>query len=78
MNASSKVLVVEDEPTLLETLEYNLTRHGYTTCTASDGPTALEIARREQPDLILLDIMLPGLDGLKSAASCARRRTCLS
>jgi DNA-binding response OmpR family regulator len=62
---SEKVLIVEDEPTLLDTLEYNLTRQGYEICTAADGPTALEVARREQPDLIILDIMLPGLDGLE-------------
>ncbi len=61
----SKVLVVEDEPTLLETLEYNLTHQGYQVCTAADGPTALEVARRERPDTIVLDIMLPGLDGLE-------------
>jgi DNA-binding response OmpR family regulator len=60
-----KVLVVEDEPTLLETLEYNLTRQGYEVYTAADGFTALEIARRERPDAIVLDIMLPGLDGLE-------------
>ncbi len=60
-----KVLVVEDEPTLLETLEYNLTRQGYEVHTATDGLTALEIARRERPDVIVLDIMLPGLDGLE-------------
>jgi DNA-binding response OmpR family regulator len=60
-----KVLVVEDEPTLLETLEYNLTRQGYEVYTAADGPTALDIARRERPDAIVLDIMLPGLDGLE-------------
>jgi DNA-binding response OmpR family regulator len=60
-----KVLVVEDEPTLLETLEYNLARQGYEVYTATDGLTALEIARREQPDVIVLDIMLPGLDGLE-------------
>jgi DNA-binding response OmpR family regulator len=60
-----KVLVVEDEPTLLETLEYNLTRQGYEVYTAADGLTALEIARRERPDAIVLDIMLPGLDGLE-------------
>ena len=62
---SSKVLIVEDEPTLLETLEYNLTRQGYQVYTAADGPTALEVARRERPDAIVLDIMLPGLDGLE-------------
>jgi DNA-binding response OmpR family regulator len=62
---SSKVLVVEDEPTLLETLEYNLNRQGYTVCTATDGPTALKVAREERPDLIVLDIMLPGLDGFE-------------
>lgn len=60
-----KVLVVEDEPSLVETLEYNLTRQGYDVCTATDGLAALEVARRERPDLILLDIMLPGLDGLE-------------
>jgi len=62
---SSKVLVVEDEPTLLETLEYNLTHQGYQVCTATDGPTALEVARQERPDAIVLDIMLPGLDGFE-------------
>ncbi len=58
-----KVLIVEDEPTLLETLEYNLTRQGYQVSTAADGLTALEVARRERPDLIVLDLMLPGIDG---------------
>jgi DNA-binding response OmpR family regulator len=62
---SSKVLVVEDESTLLETLEYNLNRQGYMVCTAADGPTALKVAREERPDLIVLDIMLPGLDGFE-------------
>jgi DNA-binding response OmpR family regulator len=60
-----KVLVVEDESTLLETLEYNLTRQGYAVCTATDGLAALEVARRERPDLILLDILLPNLDGFE-------------
>lgn len=60
-----KVLVVEDEPTLLETLEYNLARQDYEVHTATDGLTALEIARRERPDVIVLDIMLPGLDGFE-------------
>ena len=60
-----KVLVVEDEPTLVETLEYNLTRQGYDVCTAADGLAALEVARRERPDLIVLDIMLPKLDGFE-------------
>ena len=65
MSTVQKVLIVEDEPTLLETLEYNLTRQSYEVCTAADGPTALEVARRERPDAIVLDIMLPGLDGFE-------------
>jgi DNA-binding response OmpR family regulator len=60
-----KILVVEDESALLETLEYNLSKQGYDVCTAEDGVTALEVARHERPDLILLDIMLPKLDGLE-------------
>ena len=61
---SEKILVVEDEPTLVETLEYNLVREGYQVSTAMDGVTGLEVARREKPDLIVLDLMLPELDGL--------------
>ena len=62
---ANKILVVEDEPTLLETLEYNLVRQGYEVYTATDGPTALDIARQQEPDLLLLDIMLPGIDGIE-------------
>lgn len=63
MNA--KVLVVEDEPSLLDTLEYSLQRQGYEVATASDGHKALEIAREQVPDLVLLDVMLPGMDGFE-------------
>jgi DNA-binding response OmpR family regulator len=60
-----KVLVVEDEPTLVETLEYNLSRQDYEVLTAMDGQKALEIARKERPDLIVLDLMLPQIDGIE-------------
>jgi DNA-binding response OmpR family regulator len=59
----STILLVEDEPTLSETLRYNLEREGYGVLVAADGVHGLELARREQPDLLILDIMLPRLDG---------------
>lgn len=62
---SEKILVVEDEPVLQETLAYNLTRQGYSVETAGDGLAALEASRRIHPDLILLDVMLPKLDGFE-------------
>lgn len=62
---TEKILIVEDEPALQETLAYNLNRQGYTTETASDGQAAVEIARRISPDLVILDIMLPILDGFE-------------
>ena len=62
---AEKVLIVEDEAVLLDTLRYNLTRQGYQVHTAADGRSALQVARRERPDLILSDVMLPGLDGLE-------------
>lgn len=62
---AEKVLIVEDDVGLQQTLEYNLKRQGYSVCTASDGLTALEVSRRERPDLVVLDVMLPGLDGLE-------------
>jgi DNA-binding response OmpR family regulator len=60
-----KILVVEDEPALMETLEYNLVNQGYEVHKAASGTDALEVARREEPDLIILDLMLPGIDGLE-------------
>ncbi|MGB1253198.1 MAG: response regulator transcription factor [Candidatus Promineifilaceae bacterium] len=60
-----KVLIVEDEITLLETLEYNLKRQGYKVATASHGRVGLQLAREFKPDLIVLDVMLPGMDGFE-------------
>ncbi len=62
---AEKILVVEDEPALQETLAYNLNRQGYQVETAGDGHAALRLAREQHPDLIVLDIMLPGLDGFE-------------
>lgn len=61
----SKVLIVEDDRTLLSVLEYNLAKEGYTVSAASDGVEALDIARRDRPDLIILDIMLPRMSGFE-------------
>ncbi len=63
--ADGKVLVIEDEENLLEALKHNLERDGYTALTASDGERGLSLAREHQPDLVILDIMLPQLDGLE-------------
>src|SRR5207244_10800581 len=58
------ILVAEDEPTLVATLKYNLERESYAVITAADGESALETARARRPDLILLDLMMPGLSGI--------------
>ncbi len=60
-----KVLVVDDEPTLLQALTYNLRKEGYEVVTASDGVQALAVARSAKPDLIVLDVMLPGMSGVE-------------
>lgn len=62
---ASSVLLVEDDVTLSETLEYNLVNQGYEVIRAGDGPTGLNLARERQPDLIILDVMLPELDGFE-------------
>ena len=62
---AEKILVVEDELVLRETLTYNLVKQGYEVSAAADGRQAVEMARRTPPDLILLDIMLPKLDGFE-------------
>ena len=57
------ILIVEDEPKIALGLQAYLENHGYATLRASDGPSGLRMARVERPDLILLDVMLPGMDG---------------
>lgn len=59
----AKILVVDDERILLDTLRYNLSKAGHQVWTAADGESALRVARHERPDLVLLDVMLPRIDG---------------
>ena len=62
---SLKVLVADDEPDILEILKYNLENEGYMVITAKNGDEAVEKAKRNQPDLIVLDIMMPGKNGVE-------------
>ncbi|MGI6251785.1 MAG: response regulator [Anaerolineaceae bacterium] len=62
---AEKILVVDDEVSLQETLSYNLKKEGYNVEVAGDGNTALEMAHTIKPDLVVLDVMLPGIDGFE-------------
>ena len=61
----NKIVVVEDDPNLLSALKYNLQKEGYDVATAADGAEAVETARRENPDLVILDLMLPKMSGFE-------------
>jgi two-component system, OmpR family, alkaline phosphatase synthesis response regulator PhoP len=63
-----KILLVDDDPDILELLEYNLQKEGFETQSANDGMKALEIAPDFKPDLVLLDVMMPKLDGIETAS----------
>jgi phosphate regulon transcriptional regulator PhoB len=65
MTSVPRILVVDDEPHIVELVRYNLLQEGYDVSTAADGETALTKARSEKPDLVVLDIMLPGLHGVE-------------
>jgi two-component system phosphate regulon response regulator PhoB len=68
----SRILVVDDEPDLVELVRHHLAREHYDVVTAADGETGLAEARRKLPDLVVLDLMLPGIDGLEV---CRRLRS---
>ena len=61
----AKILVVDDEPDILEFLKYNLVKEGFEVLTASNGEEGLAVAEREKPDLVVLDIMMPKMDGVE-------------
>jgi len=62
---NARILLVDDEPDILEFLSYNLKKEGYEVFTAQNGEKGIEVALREKPDLILLDMMMPGMDGVE-------------
>ena len=69
-----KILIVDDEQKIVDLLVHNLKREGYNTIEANDGLSAVDIALNERPDLILLDIMLPRMDGL---SVCKKNKKCI-
>jgi len=71
---AKKILIVDDEPDILEFLQYNLRKEGYAVVTASDGKQAIGVAEREKPNLILMDIMMPELDGVETCRMLRGRK----
>ncbi len=65
-NPKQKVLIVDDEPDIIELIEYNLKKEGYQVLTASNGLEAIQVAKKNLPELIILDIMMPKLDGIET------------
>lgn len=60
-----KIVIIEDEPDILEVLSYNLKREGFIVLASLDGDAGLKLIKKEKPDLVLLDLMLPGMDGIE-------------
>jgi len=73
--ADIKVLVVEDDPNLLEALKYNLQKESYDVVITIDGEQAIAIARREKPDLVILDVMLPKMNGFEVCSILRKEMT---
>lgn len=70
-----KVLVVDDEPSIVELIRYNLEQAGHAVVSAGDGPGALAAFRAEQPDVVVLDVMLPGMDGFEVCRAIRQEST---
>ncbi len=65
MNIVKKILIADDEPDILEIIQFNLQAEGYEVATAKNGDEAIDMAKKHQPDLIILDIMMPGKNGIE-------------
>ena len=69
-----KILVVDDEPDILELVQYNLEKEGFAVRTASNGVEAIDLASQWSPHLILLDVMMPEMDGMETSGKRQARR----
>jgi two-component system alkaline phosphatase synthesis response regulator PhoP len=69
----NKILLIDDEPDILEFLSYNLKKENYLVFTAENGRSGIEIAKEEKPDLIILDVMMPGMDGMETCAEIRKQ-----
>ena len=76
MKAGKKILVVEDEPDIRKLVNYNLAQEHFRVLEAEDGEQGLKIVQREKPDLVILDLMLPGLSGMAYLEFSNRRSAC--
>lgn len=72
--SGKKILIVDDEPDILEFLQYNLRKEGYEVVTANDGKHALAVAEQQKPHLIVLDIMMPELDGVETCRMLRQKK----
>ena len=70
------ILIVDDEQKIVDLLVHNLTREGYNTIEANDGQTAIDLAISQRPDLILLDVMIPRVDGLTVCKKIKNYKLC--
>lgn len=75
MNKTQKILIVDDDPDILEFISYNLSNEGYKTFTASNGQEAIIAATTHKPDLIILDVMMPVMDGIEACQKIRRIET---
>jgi DNA-binding response OmpR family regulator len=67
-----KILIIEDDVNIARLIELELGYEGYQVCVAHEGNQGIDVFKKEQPDLVLLDIMLPGLDGVKDCGASPR------
>lgn len=73
-STAKKILIVDDEPDIIEFLQYNLIKEGFDVVTANDGRQAIEVAEKTKPHLIILDIMMPELDGVETCRILRSRK----
>ncbi len=64
-NTNLSILIADDDPDIIEFVTYNLSREGYEVISTNDGATAIQLAKKQVPDLIILDVMMPGMDGIE-------------